>query len=386
MKKGIAIICAVGLILALLLAAAVGIQSSGEEQDLSSAAQPSEDGQSTPSAAQPTENAATPLFHGAQLEGEAREIYDRLDAELGAGDPCSPYTVTMELQTLTLTEADFENGTLTEAAAQKWDQLHDADRADQILWAAAQARMAWQVEHPQVSWLVWLPQESVQTMAGEGLDPDTPAPGTYWTQLSMEYDVLPAYADESRDPQADQTAAQAQVDAIVAALPEGASDYDKLSFFNQWLCEHNTYNFDSLGTSDFARGDELSLRAVSALLPDLEPVCQGYAMAFQWLCNQVDIPCITVSGVGHMWNYVRLDGAWYLVDVTYNDEYDRLNHSGYEQFFLIGSEDDSYPEDHVPTPWSGMSKMDENGEFVYAPYIEFVYPTLSTSRYTSGGD
>lgn len=75
-------------------------------------------------------------------------------------------------------------------------------------------------------------------------------------------------------------------------------------------------------------------------------VCEGYARTFKYLCDLYDIPCILVTGTisspslpegseRHMWNCVKLDGAWYIVDVTWDDGYHSEPSEKYA-FFLIG--------------------------------------------------
>lgn len=49
-------------------------------------------------------------------------------------------------------------------------------------------------------------------------------------------------------------------------------------------------------------------------------VCNGYAMAFVYLCHLADIDSIGVVGTGHAWNRVNLFGDWYEVDVTWSDQ------------------------------------------------------------------
>ena len=56
-------------------------------------------------------------------------------------------------------------------------------------------------------------------------------------------------------------------------------------------------------------------------------VCEGYAKAFNVLCDQLGVPAVCVSGLsdksltgsGHMWNLAQIGGSWYLVDVTWDD-------------------------------------------------------------------
>lgn len=50
-------------------------------------------------------------------------------------------------------------------------------------------------------------------------------------------------------------------------------------------------------------------------------VCQGYAEAYQYLMEKLRIPCVVVSNkvIDHAWNYVKLNGKWRNVDVTWDD-------------------------------------------------------------------
>lgn len=54
-----------------------------------------------------------------------------------------------------------------------------------------------------------------------------------------------------------------------------------------------------------------------------EAVCEGYSKAFSFLCNMVGINTTLISGKtaegDHMWNAVKLDNHWYMIDVTLDD-------------------------------------------------------------------
>lgn len=49
-------------------------------------------------------------------------------------------------------------------------------------------------------------------------------------------------------------------------------------------------------------------------------VCQGFAKAFEYLCNKKGIYAICVVNDKHMWNYVLLGDKWYAVDTTNGEE------------------------------------------------------------------
>ena len=48
-------------------------------------------------------------------------------------------------------------------------------------------------------------------------------------------------------------------------------------------------------------------------------VCAGYSQAMQLLCNAAGIDCAVVTSKEHEWNIVRLNGTWYYVDCTWDD-------------------------------------------------------------------
>ena len=52
-------------------------------------------------------------------------------------------------------------------------------------------------------------------------------------------------------------------------------------------------------------------------------VCEGYARTFQYLMYQAGIQCMIAKGnshnVGHAWNIVQIDNAYYQMDVTWDD-------------------------------------------------------------------
>lgn len=62
-------------------------------------------------------------------------------------------------------------------------------------------------------------------------------------------------------------------------------------------------------------------------LVDKKAVCEGYARAFELLCNGVGIKCINIIGQSqgelHMWNAVELDNEYYFVDTTWDDGKDK---------------------------------------------------------------
>ncbi len=179
-----------------------------------------------------------------------------------------------------------------------------------------------------------------------------------------------------------------KIDEITSAV-SGQTPIEQLNYFNAWLTMNNRYNPllpNEPSTAHEATSALLSNSALEANKND-GPVCEGYAKAMKLLCEKVGIPCAIPVGLAkssandqgenHMWNYVKLDGKWYAIDVTWNDPIysgttvtDKL---GLKSYFLIGSQTPNH---------NGLAFSDghqENG--VILPGYVFDYPTISTTAH-----
>ncbi len=90
------------------------------------------------------------------------------------------------------------------------------------------------------------------------------------------------------------------------------NDYEKEKYVHDALIDKIFYNASA----------EMNQSAYSAMVNG-ETVCAGYARAFQYLLQQLGIPCYYCTGYAeerHAWNIVELDDGYYHVDVTWDDE------------------------------------------------------------------
>ena len=121
---------------------------------------------------------------------------------------------------------------------------------------------------------------------------------------------------------------------------------------------------------------------VYGALVNKECVCEGYARAFKYLLNELDIPCVMVIGTGtnsqgetenHAWNYVQLNGSWYAVDTTWDDPVviggGTVSEASRYKYFLVGRE--IIDQDHSPS-----------GQFTEGGKV-FSYPNLSNTSYSN---
>lgn len=137
--------------------------------------------------------------------------------------------------------------------------------------------------------------------------------------------------DASKAAAAGQAAAKAQE---IVEKYRAASDYEKLAGYKQEICNLTSYNHEAAAGNGVAYGDPWQLVYVFDGDTSTNVVCEGYAKAFQYLCDltqfsDASVVCYTVTGImgggtgagGHMWNIVTMpDGKNYLVDITNSDD------------------------------------------------------------------
>lgn len=135
---------------------------------------------------------------------------------------------------------------------------------------------------------------------------------------------------------------QEKIDAYVntcfAHLPTGADEYEKVKYVFDYLITNTSYNLDAPDNQN-----------ICSVFIGGESVCQGYAEATQYLLQKLGIEVTVVPGVvndgsRHVWNLVKVNGAYYYMDTTWGDvDYRKYNISGEESapinydYFLVTS-------------------------------------------------
>lgn len=125
----------------------------------------------------------------------------------------------------------------------------------------------------------------------------------------------------------------------IVADAESLSDYEKLKYYYCKICALTDYNRTAYYNYEHRHNEKYSPKSdinpwelIWALdgNPDTKVVCEGYARAYQYLCNMSTfqdktVECRFISGVpegsgGHAWNLVELNGKNYHVDTTWGDK------------------------------------------------------------------
>ena len=176
--------------------------------------------------------------------------------------------------------------------------------------------------------------------------------------VSADYSVdgaLGTYvADTQKTGAASRAAAAAQA---IVANHAAEPDYDKLHSYLEEVAKLTDYDYNAAENYDMTGvyGDPWQIISVFDGDSSTKVVCEGYAKAFQYLCDcstfsDEDLACNSVSGdmyggTGsgpHMWNIVVMGGKNYLVDVTNNDNFsddpNAVAHTPNDELFMTGAE------------------------------------------------
>ena len=121
-------------------------------------------------------------------------------------------------------------------------------------------------------------------------------------------------------------AAVAEVNRIASAYNYG-STYDKIKNVHDYLCNTISYDYSYQEYTIY-----------SALIKHTS-VCEGYADSFKAIMDAMGIPCETVTGYKngsgpHKWNNVMIDGQWYHIDCTWDDQETYISRNN----FLLGQD------------------------------------------------
>ena len=173
-------------------------------------------------------------------------------------------------------------------------------------------------------------------------------------------------------------AAKKKFNIVVASalkkLPSG-NDFEREEYINNYIIDNCKYD-DAAAENDDVQGNEND--AYGALV-DGKAVCEGYARAFQLLCNKANIDCVLLSGTAdsdnHAWNGVKIGGDWYQIDVTW-DDVDDFIYDSHEYFNLT---DSLMYEEHTLSP--KYSEIDAESFLNLESWCNFYVPKCTAEKY-----
>lgn len=134
----------------------------------------------------------------------------------------------------------------------------------------------------------------------------------YYSNTNKTAYVMPAYQNGLDDA----AFKRALADAL-SMLDDDMTDMEKAIALHEYLATNCAYDYENYLANTIP---QTSYSAYGALVKRTA-VCQGYALAYKYLCNQVGIDCymVTSTAMNHAWNMIVLEDELYQVDVTWDD-------------------------------------------------------------------
>ncbi|MBQ6929506.1 MAG: leucine-rich repeat protein, partial [Oscillospiraceae bacterium] len=140
----------------------------------------------------------------------------------------------------------------------------------------------------------------------------------------------------------------------IAAEYADKSDFEKMLGFKNEICNLVEYNHEAAENENMSYGNPWQMIYVFDNDPATNVVCEGYAKAFQYLCDMTEVECYTTKGMmyggtgagAHMWNIVPIGNSSFIVDIT-NSDAGTIGYGG--QLFLGGTANGSVESGYVFT-------------------------------------
>lgn len=179
-------------------------------------------------------------------------------------------------------------------------------------------------------------------------------PSYYWLSSSVFTSSKEIYLciDETYAGVAERTSLDTHVSAMrqsfLASIREGMSDLEIALLLHDFILSRIDYAYDGAGQPESA----IWAHNIVGVATGRGGVCEAYAKTFQYLGTLAGLDILTVSGDAgepHAWNLLWLDGAWYGVDVTWDDT-GEATHS-YVNFGLSAT---SLSKEHIADTFSGV--------------------------------
>lgn len=188
--------------------------------------------------------------------------------------------------------------------------------------------------------------------------------------------IVDAYlsGDTSQLDDAELEAMDMALDMVEQAKQQATNDWELELLIHDMLADHITY-YD--GNRDYTDPDDIprNLTVVGALL-DGKANCQGYTDAFYTLASMAGFRVyrmnVNTPDDFHIVNTIYLDGQWYVVDVTYDDQ----DNSGYTSHRLFNAGTDMIGEYTWPEEKEIYPIATQSDSLQYYSHEGIVYENL----------
>lgn len=138
---------------------------------------------------------------------------------------------------------------------------------------------------------------------------------------------------------------KSEIEKYISAAQKGETDFDKEKIIHDMICQNATY----VDNAEYSQ-------STASILLNGKGICAGYAKTFALMCNILGMPTVSITSDTHQWNEILLDGRWYGVDVTWDDDNDNMSYRFFNKSDAILQSNDSV-ENHIPSAlWSVVGR------------------------------
>lgn len=179
-------------------------------------------------------------------------------------------------------------------------------------------------------------------------------------------DIIPQYNMSRRKQKSYQKKIDQTVDKFLKSAPKNGSDYEKVKYCYKTLIRNVDYDSNARYS-----------QTILSTFVYKKTVCKGYSYGLQYMLRKLGVACTTVEGkthnINHSWNLVRMDGAYYYVDVTWgNSQY---------IYYLNGEKTGSKTEKYINYSYLGADTTDIEQTHVASDVISLPECTADKDNY-----
>lgn len=119
----------------------------------------------------------------------------------------------------------------------------------------------------------------------------------------------------------EQNEADKVLESIVNTAKSKGSKVEEAKYVHDYLIDNSEYDYTYKATTLYD------------LLVTGKGTCNSYSMAYKAAMDKLGIECVIVVNDSHAWNQINIDGKWYNIDVTWDENY-TLNGTPDTTFFM----------------------------------------------------
>jgi len=137
---------------------------------------------------------------------------------------------------------------------------------------------------------------------------------------------------------------------ILGQVSDNMADDEKALMVHEYFVSQYEYDYDNYLANTIPDDSYRS----GGLFVNKTGVCQAYAYGYKYIMNMLGLECHVTSSdsMNHAWNIIKIDGAYYHVDCTWDDPVEDRLGLVYHKYFLVS---DDAIENVRPTKHTGWN-------------------------------